>query len=84
LAGESIGGPDIVRTRGKLKTARRRRPSDHPAERPRAAGSPTVQPVHELIWPAFRAVPEGRMLFRYVRDPGEPSPGPASPDSRKF
>ena len=33
LAGEAIGGPDIVRARGKLKTGRPRRPSDRPAIR---------------------------------------------------
>jgi hypothetical protein len=40
--------------------------------------SPTVQPFGELIERAYRAVPEGRMLFRYLRGMGKPSPGPAS------
>jgi hypothetical protein len=31
----------------------------------------------ESICTAFRAVSEGRRLFRDVRDPGRPSPGPA-------
>jgi hypothetical protein len=33
VAGESVGGPEIVRVRGKLKTRRRRRPKDQPALR---------------------------------------------------
>jgi hypothetical protein len=33
VADESVGGPEIVRVRGKLKTRRRRRPKDQPALR---------------------------------------------------
>src|SRR5258708_2160063 len=41
-----------------------------------AAAETTVGP-RELTHEHTERPPEGRMLFRFVRDPGEPSPGPA-------